>query len=227
MASIKVPAGKELRLATSKGNITGNVPLVLENEISISLSSSFKPLYGGGSNPLIDMLGNLSQGLVGLGFSSQFKEFGYQVWDKTDPLSINVTVTFRLGMLNLFSAREEVYIPMIKLASIPLPTVGGSLAEGTLENLVAPGPPPTTLLEGQDGEGFGYVGKYRKISLEIGNILRVDKVIVLKATPTVSTETDSAGYPIWAKVDMDIQSVETATVEMLQKVHPELFANNS
>lgn len=188
--------------------------MILDEDITLSLSTSFKPMFGNTSNPTIDLLGSASGDLFGLGFSSQFKEFGINVWEKTDPLSVNVTVTFNIGIKNHWDAYKEVYRPAIALASLPLPKAGVEAGD-TLTNLQPPGPPATSLI---DSEKYG--GKYKPISMQIGRVLYVPQVIVKKAEPTFSSETDESGNPIWAKVSLDIQSVNTATVEMLGHREP-------
>jgi hypothetical protein len=215
MAAVTVPRGKKLSLIRDGASITGDIPLILEEDVTISLSSSFSPLFGGFSGnkaKMIDQIGAFSGDVLGaeFAFSTKFKEFGFQIWDNTDPLSINVTVTFNLGIMGRWDALTEVYRPAIALASLPLPTVGGTVGGGTLENLQPPGPPSTSLIEGD------YGGKYKPISMQVGRILYVSQIIVKKAEPTFSAETDESGNPIWAKVNLDIQSVETATVETLQ-----------
>ena len=215
-----IPKGKTLSIMQGKTAIT-NVPLILEEEVTLSLSSSFKPIFGGG-NTKVDIAGATVADIFGkgYGFSSRFKEFGYQFWENTDPLSFNATITFHMGILGLYRGRIEVYEPAIALSQLPLPRTGQTAGNGTLENLIAPGPPPTSLLNID-----GYKGKYQKISLQIGNVLYVNDIIVKRAEPTFSTESDDEGYPIWSKVNLDIQSVETATVEMLSnRINPNIGA---
>lgn len=207
MANIGIPKGKQLGMVKGKTTIPSNgIPMILDEDITLSLSSSFKQLYGGKSNTLFDLAGSVSKSFFGIGFSSKFKEFGFQIWENTDPVSFNVTVTFHMGINKEYNAYTEVYKPAIELASLPLPTIGASIAGGLAENLEPPGPSPSTLLGGE---------KFSPISLQIGNILYISNIIVKKAEPTFSTETDEFDYPIWAKVNLDIQSVETATVEMI------------
>lgn len=210
MPAIVVPQGKTLSLYRGRNPIT-NVPLILEEDITLSLSSSFRPLVSGG-NIKIDIAGGIAADIFGeeFGFSSQFKEFGYQVWERTDPLSFNATVTFHMGMLGEWNGRTEVYSPAIALSKLPLPTIGQAVLNNSIENLKSPGPPATSLLE------VGYGGNYVPISLQIANIIYISHIVVLKAEPTFSNETDENGNPVWASVNLDIQSVETATAEMLE-----------
>jgi len=218
MATIKIPSGKILRLNLGGVRVTGNIPIVLEEDITLSLSSSFSPLIGGGaSNKLITMLGALSKDILGYGFSGQFKQMGFQVWTGTDPLGFSAQVGFYMGSTNLNDAKVEVYDPAIALMKLPLPDDSGS-HDGI--GLIAPGPSLLNIL--QKTKVGSLVGSHvpkagaKMISMQIGKILRVNSVIVKKAEPTFAIETDSNGYPIWAKISLDISSTVTATVQLLQ-----------
>jgi len=201
-----VPKGKQLRIRQGKRDITGDIPLVLEEDITISLSSNFSPLFGGGDTKALNVLGSLarefSRGKIA--FSGQFKQLGFQMWGGTDPLAFTATLGFYMGSTDANDARVEVYEPMIALSSLPLPE------EGRVGNLIGPGPSVTAAL------GKTRNTQQRIISLEIGKILRVSSIIVKRAEPTWSNETDENGYPVTGKIQLDINSLFTATVGMLQ-----------
>ena len=210
MATIRIPSGKILRLNLGGTSVTGNIPIVLEEDITLSLSSNFSPLMGGGNaNKLAGILGSVSRDVLGFGFSGQFKEMGFQMWTGTDPLGFSAQVGFYMGSTNVNDAKVEVYEPAISLMKLPLPDDSGS--DGAGIGLVAPGPSLLSILNKTA------VSKSTKlISMQIGKIIRVNSVIVKKAEPTFSTETDSNGYPIWAKIRLDISSTVTATVQLLK-----------
>ena len=85
MSTIKIPLGKILRLNMRGVSVTGDIPIVLEEDITLSLSSNFSPLMGGGAaNKLITILGSASKDIFGYGFSGIFKEMGFQMWTGTD-----------------------------------------------------------------------------------------------------------------------------------------------
>ena len=54
-------------------------------------------------------------------------------------------------------------------------------------------------------------------SISIGKILYLDSVIIKKAEPTFSNDIDENGYPIWAKISLDISTTDIAYVEMLER----------
>lgn len=212
MAQRVIPRGKKLSLMRGGTSVTGGIPMILEEDITLSLSSSFGKLVDVNNNPWVTALGMEAGRLMGTGFSGQVKQFGFQVWESTDPLSFQPTVTFHMGINNQWDAYREVYEPAMRLAGLPLPAEGASA--GSITNLQPPGPPASSLFQELDDQGYG--GRYQPISMQIARILYVNMVIVKKAEPTFSSEVDESGNPMWAKVSLDIQSVNTATVEMIQ-----------
>lgn len=210
MSSITIPEGKKVRLRQGGTSVTGNIPIILEEDITISLSSQFNALLDGGVvSKLGTLLGGLSRDLLNFGASGQFKEMGFQIWEKTEPIRISgLNVGFYMGSTNLNSAYEEVYLPSLALMKLPLPDDSNITGSGI--GLIPPGP---SILEALGGEN---VRTGRNISLEIGKVLRINKVIVEKAEPTFSQETDENGYPIWSKIVLDITSLFTATVQTLE-----------
>ena len=218
-----IPSGKKVRLRRREESVVG-VPMILAEPLTINLSSSFEPLFSGSSN--LQKNANVVGGLIRdftageFGFSGQMEQMGYQIWSKSDPLAINITVTFHVDKTNV-NAFQQVYLPTIALSMLPLPArqIGGILSP--------PGPSVAALLgeEGQDTTGLDGLSQYPdyvrraasggKLSLEIGRVLRVPSVIVLKAEPTWAIETDEDGYPIWSKVALDIQSVMAATTQLV------------
>lgn len=219
MARMQIPGGKKVFLIRFRDGqaeqVTGNIPIILTEDITFSVSSNFQAIMGGGGGVLQNILniaGRESFDRLGVGFSTQFKQFGAQQWVNTDPLTINFTAHFYMGSANLYDAKEEVYIPTLKLASMTLPKEIAQGERGIPGNLIGPGPNISTIL-GQQDTGDNFDGVWNK--LEIHNILSIEPIIVRRAEPIFSNEVDSNGYPISSKVQMDISTVNTATVQML------------
>lgn len=201
---MKIPKGKEIRISVGGTQILPEQQLIIESDITISLSSSFEPFLGGGNSKIIDVLGAVSRDVTGVGFSGQFKQLGMQVWTGTDPVSISsITIGFYIDKTNP-DAYEQVYLPMIELSKLPLPS------EGKAGNLVAPGPSVLAAFGSKSDKATTQI-----IGVEIGNILNIRNAIIKKAEPTFSSETDENDYPIWGKISLDVISVYTATKEIL------------
>ena len=224
-----IPKGKTLILMKGNTEIPANVPCVLEEDITLSLSSTFAPLISGGMPNIAKLLAGVIGGIFDKNIPVGFKQFGYQIWQNTDPVSFSATVAFYMS----YNARVEVYNPTIELMKLPLPTEigkrGGLKAPGpTIFSLIKkeglarkeskPGSEESEEKFDEDAEGTRTLWDIEsgdQLSLSIGKILYLPNVIVKKAEPTFSTETDEFDYPIWSKVRLDISSVEIATTDMI------------
>ncbi len=209
---IIVPKGKTLLITKGKNPVPSNpdVDLVLEENITISLSSSFAPLVAPPATNLITEAGKAIRDWTNgrVNFSGQWKHLSYQTWQGTSPISFNATIGLYMGAAGLNDGKTEVYDPAIELCNLVLPT------EGLGGNLQAPGP--------SLNEVIGQLVTASTIAIEIGRVLRISHGIILKAEPQFSNETDSNGYPIWAVVNLDINSIFSATVEALNEINTPL-----
>lgn len=193
------------------------VPLILEEDITISFSSQFEQLVNNGGSKIIDILGKISEEKLGFGFSSHWKQLGFSTWTGTDPAEMNFTIGFYMGSQGKFSAQDEVYIPAMQLLSLTLPE------ERKGGNLIGPGPSLLSAFSDDSGSNTNPLFQARVIDLEVGQIFRFSNIIIQKAEPTWSLESDDQGFPIWAKVNLDIKTVFTASVNMIQSRHSGLF----
>lgn len=195
-----------------RNNIAPGLELVLENDFSLNLSSNFKPLYSGGGNDLATFAGSISRDLGFAGFSGQFKEFGAQIWQNTEPINFTLDFKFYKGITEANDARLEVYNPMKALQKLPLPIEGSSASEFDLPvsitNLIPPGPSFLNVLGLSDTSALN-------ISIQVGNIINIPKVIVKRAQPTYSNEVDENGYPLWGMINLEVSSLYTATTSMI------------
>ena len=190
--------------------VTG-IPLILEDDITISLSSTFNPLMqssDSGIQKALTLLGGVFRDRTrGAGFSGQFDWQGYQLWAGTDPISFTLNFSFYVGISQgEHTAKREVYEPIIALAKLPLPRAGFG------GNLTPPGPSISTLFSGRNA---GKTTKGIITSIRIANILAFSTVIVKRAEPTFASEFDKDGYPIWGKISLEIETVHTATQQLL------------
>lgn len=210
---VRIPAGKRVLIKENGWRDLTFIPLVLEEDLQINLSSSFSAIYGGASGGLGDLL-NMAGQAVGqategrIAFGSQFSQFGFQTWDSTDPISLSLNLGFYHGSTGRYNAKVEVYDPVMVLSKLPLPTRRSS------GMLVAPGPSPLSLLESNDTGGGN--STFVTYSLSIGNVLNLSSVVFTRAQPIFSNEIDETGYPISGKIQLDVLSTETASQEMLE-----------
>lgn len=197
--ALVVPSGSKVVIKQGTSAITGK-ELLLENDLTLSLQSNFAPLVDSQSNNWLTAIGQISNDLTGFGFSGQFKQMGFQIWQTTQPLAISLTV----GLYRRTDAYADVVYPAKQLMKLPLP------GEGPAGNLQPPGP---SLLDALAESSDVTTGK--NISVRIGRLLHLKRVLISKVEPTFSSKTDENGNPIWIKLTMDISTLFTATSPMI------------
>lgn len=219
--SIVIPRGKKIIISVDgsdimkDGNIANGLSLTIDQEVSLGLSSSFSELFESKGSALLDVAGSVARDITRgrVAFSSQMKAFGFQYWRKSDPINVTFNLNFYMGKANAYDALREVVNPMMKLASLCLPSEGG-----TGGFLVAPGPSLLSLID----ERFNDSVRAKKINIIIGGITRLYNVIVKRAEPTFSKEVDTRGYPISGTINLEISTVFNATSNMLNVPKTEL-----
>lgn len=200
---MKIPAGKKIIIRDKgqdifeKAKLDG-VEMILDTEITIDLSSTFEELLSFNINKSLMVATSLVSSFTGFTVSSQFKEMGYRMWTKTEPIKFSCSVTFHMT----YSGKKEVLEPMKVLMKLPLPT---KAEKGEGFGLNPPGPSILTALEKGDSAEFEH-----SYSLRCGAYY-FKSIIVEKAQPTFSTETDDEGFPIWGTIQLDVCSLYTAT----------------
>lgn len=210
-----IPRGKEILISTSgtaindnnsenvmaDPNIASGLKLTLDEDINLQLSTNYEQVYSGQGNLLVDTIGSLSRRYAGIGFSSQFKQFGLQVFKSVQPVAFTINLSFWMGMAEAFSGRTEVVNPMRKLINLSLPREVGDTG-----NLELPGPTLIDLISEGDST--------RTLSIRIGNIIRFDKVLIRSVQPTFGKDVDSQGYPTTGKISMEINTLFNATTRL-------------
>lgn len=210
----EAPAGTLVEFKVDTGNgaevppdLQG-VQLRLEEDLAVTLQSDFDEIFSKGISNTEKVISDLIAASTGLKGSSQFKEFGFQTWRKTAPLAVSVSVTLRMKT----DAFTDVIKPTRELCALCLPDDTNESGEGF--GLSLPGPNILSIM-GLVDNAAGEI----KISCKIG-WMHLNSVVVKKAEPVYSKKTDSNGYPIWAKVRLDINSTYTATKKMLLDMTP-------
>ena len=191
-----IPKGKQVRFAGVSS--IEDYTFVLEEDVTFSFNSNFDRLVGGSVAPAFTLLGETLRDVTegAFGFSGQFKEFGFQQWTGTDPAS----VSFTIGLYMKTNAYEDVILPAKELIKLPLPA--DASPNSSEFGLIAPGP---SLSKAVISKG---------ITCYIGNVA-LPLIVVKKVEPTVSKECDQNDYPIWIKLRIDIDTVWTATTDLI------------
>ena len=229
---------------------------ILNEEINLQAQSTFGNLYDAPDNSFMDLMGMLAvvssdmntqlekkkkagtlnnfdtmmlgATAIGSNMSGKYKEFGFQVWKKSEPL--NITLSGKLYAT--YNAKEQVYYPCRDLLSAPLPTTTaeldkrsksndknalfmgendtnkkeGDIAGKVINPLIPPGPSVLTV--------FGGTGaSWRLFNMKVGNI-RFKDVFIKSSTVTFNKElmeVDGILYPMSADVKLDISSIYIMT----------------
>lgn len=205
MSDIRVPRGKRVKITQQAQEMPGleGIDLILEEDLQLTLNSNFDSIIGSGANTGVVALGSFLRDTTGFGFSGQFKQFGFQQWKGTDPLALSMTI----GLYMKTNALKDVIRPAKELMKLPLP-----YEEDGSVGLVAPGPSILQAFGDDEENGTKTAGK--KITIRVG-FVRLPNVIVKQAEPIFSNECDSNGYPIWAKIKLDVNTIFTATASLI------------
>jgi len=231
---LHIPIGSQIILEGSDGDDLG-YGVLMEN-LDVELNSEFESISDFASmksnvGTAITALGALSRDIFGVGFSSQFKQMGYQFWKTTKPLSVKVTLEFAA----LYNAKLEVSDPILKLCKLPLPREGGLLG-----SLIPPGPSIRYAL-GDPKEGgvmgaiSGFLFGEEKEETEKADFDEnskssyfniycagyvFSKCICKSAVPSFGKRVDGSGYSVYGKIDMAFETIYSATQELIKSLSP-------
>jgi hypothetical protein len=219
---IALPAGSKVVITNHEGGFLAGGALL--EDYTIALSSDFGQLVDSGSNDAFTVLGGALKSLSGsrFGFSSQFKQMGFQIWKGTQPIQLQFSLEFHYT----YDAHAEVVVPIRRLCRLPLP------GDGLAGNLVPPGPSvleaiagtnasnvppssdtPATQDPDVDEEGTKSTAD-TYVNVRVGNMLFMG-CIVKSAEPTFSKYVDESNSPIYGRVALVITTMYTATKESL------------
>ena len=225
----KIPANRVVKIEGANGSIIG-APMFIDGELSLKVASKFGTLWDAKGSNLLTLLSSVSSVIP----SGQFAMQGSQIWQSTDPLSLDLKVS--LYMFD--NALDDVVTPVLQLMSTCLPTKKGFLEKKFdfmgasinvhLDTLIPPGPDARDILRGAiDISGDSSLSNWYNqgsrglYNVRIGNFT-IPRVIITDVNPTFSEWTDENGNPISAEVSIGIVTMEIATSDMLCQIHQSL-----
>lgn len=203
--------GKGIDNRYAKNELVTGIPLILEEELTINLESNFEPLAQGIDNKVVNAVSGSLRAVTGFGVSGQLQQFGYQVWQNTAPIQMNLNFSFHVGIAGIYNAYTEVYNPIIELCKLPLPRLGSGIGE--VKTLIPPG--PTVLNAFLGSPTLAGINLGQMLSIQVGSMFFFNSIIVTRSEPTFADEYDANGYPIYGKIQLDVRTVMSATVELL------------
>ena len=122
-----------------------------------------------------------------LGIAVKYKASSFQTWQSSDPM--HFTIPFTLVALD--DPVKDIKEKVVKLLKLVAPTELGPI-------LKAPGP---TLLDSVTGG--------RKITLEIGQFIKLEPCVITDVQVQFDNVIGEAGIPLRAKINVDIKSWRT------------------
>ena len=215
-----IPSGSTVSFSNHEGQYI--VSGTLLEDYTISLSSEFGTLVDSGDNDAFTALGGALKSMSGgrFGFSSQFKQMGFQIWKGTEPIQLQ----FSLEFYYTYNAQIEVVAPIGRLCKLPLP------GDGLAGNLIPPGPSVLEAISGTRASNMPPSGEAPPppeideegtkksadtyVNIRVGNMLFMG-CIVKSVEPTFSHFVDEGNSPIYGRVAITAVTMYTATKESI------------
>ena len=225
-----IPKNKIVEIINANGSITGEHPLILDDDYSIKTSSKYGQLWEGSSNNLMSLLSS-SYNLP----SGQFALQGLQIWQSTDPITLDFTVRLEMD--------DNPYLDVVCPCLVLMNTVLPKLSNGTegilgqteqlvekhfnikLKTLIPPGPNIQSIVQTMSANSNANPlasndGKSGVYNLNLG-FLKFKNVIITSVEPKFSKEVSyylNKPYPVNAEVSMSVSTMEVATTNMISQI---------
>ena len=220
---IPKPAGSKISISNHAGEYIASGALL--EDYTVSLNSEFGQLIDTGGSDAFTVLGGALKSLSGgrYGFSSQFKQMGFQIWKGTEPIQLQFSLEFHYT----YDAHAEVVVPIRNLCKLPLP------GDGPLGNLIPPGPSVLEAISGTSETNTPPSGEAPPaeeidqestrqtadtyVNITVGN-MRFMGCIVKSAEPTFSKYVDENNHPIYGRVAITAITMYSGTKESLDRI---------
>lgn len=190
--TLRLPAGK--RTFAISGTLDETFSIRLGSQWDAPYNKSMRDMLGQSSSSMAQNIGNAMDVLKNLtGIETRSRAASAQVWVSSDSITFSLPFTF----VAMKDAKTEVVERVSNLLKLVAPT---QVAKGTM--LKAPGPTLGSQIAGAvTGNTSG-----RQISLFVGTFMMLDNCIITSVETQFDSRLDKKGYPISAKVQVDIQS---------------------
>ena len=227
-----IPSNRIVGIYNANGLIFPQ-PLILDEDISIKISSKYGQLWEASPNNFLNLLSGSTNGAIA---SGQFALQGAQIWQSTDPIEINIKVSLEMDK----DPFTDVIEPSLTLMQTSVPTMGeftgfvGDFVEKKLnlklQTLIPPGPNLQTLVNLMKNNkeignhlldnGDGNKGVY---DVKIG-FIKFPNMIITSVEPTYSktvapsTTKNGKLFPVRVDLSIDMCTMEIATTDMLNSI---------
>lgn len=143
-------------------------------------------------------------GEVGTGMVEFQNLFDIKRWKKSNPVGIAIDIQ----LFSKTDAEKDVHDKSLFLMNYTMLTKEGN-------NYIVPGISLSSISEFQSNTG-GFSSKAKIISLWIPGMIYLPRAIILRAQPTFSRERTKKGFPLWAELNLQIESINPANSEFFE-----------
>lgn len=227
----EIPSYKLVKIYMANNTLVTDKPLIMDDELSIKVSSKFGELWQSSPNNFM----NLLSGSFGLP-NGQFTLQGVQIWQSTDPINITLPIEIQMDS----DSYEDVMKPVRTLMNLVLPTkdemiIGDETSNMNLKlsTLIPPGPNLQGILDSMKNSSklaskasqfladfkMGAKGVYKVVT----GYATFNNVIITSVDPTFSKEmswsdTKRGYFPCSATLSVEISTMEIATTDMIDNI---------
>ena len=233
----EIPSYKIVKIiGADNSSVTGSIPLILEDELSIKVSSKYGELWEASPNNFMNLLSS-SFGLP----SGQFALQGVQIWQSTDPIELSINASLEMDT----DSYKDVIAPTVALMNTVLPSKntksqigedGGFLEKAItnlkLKTLIPPGPNLQAIWRAvSNGDANDVVSKalahFKKGENGVYNVkigyAYFNNVIIKNVEPSFSSEmsyseSQMSYYPSRASLSLEMMTMEVATTDMMNNI---------
>lgn len=187
-------------------------------EFKIAISSEFATLNNDATGNMSSLFAGLAKekgesfsGLAAGLASGKNAASAILLWQSSSPAVISCKAVYAYKA----NAYYDVLVPAIAWMVLPLPSIN------SLGSLLPPGPTMYDVLKLSAGAFVNYAQKKRKsATISVGHSLQwgpipLGNVILTKANPTFSKETDTEGYPAYCELELEFSTSSVATKGVL------------
>ena len=147
-------------------------------------------------------------GEIGKGWLGFTNLFDIKRWSKTDP--VNITVDLQLWTKT--DSKKDVHDAALSIMEYTMLTLEDGM-------FILPGMSLASLPDFQGNDYSGTSSKAKLVSLWIPGIVYIPQAMIVKSTPVFSKEITEAGFPLWAELNMHIESIFPANTEFFSTIN--------
>ena len=234
--SFFIPPGREIIIKSGGENIfkscgNPNIHLIVEDGISLDFKNNYAKLLDVKSSSLLNLLSNSLTVNGKAPPTGQFALQALEVWESTDNLSFSIDASLYM----VTSGLKDVLNPSLVLVQTTLPKTDPNKGSIWGKMLIPPGPNIAKILQLSGVKSEALQSSTELISLgdlfsvdttaatgvydiEFGGYLTIPDVVITSVQPSYSEQLDEDLCPVSCKININFQTVEVATQNMITNI---------